>query len=305
MATKIKKYNNVTWLNIVEPNAEDLRYLKNNFKFHPLDLKDVEGESQRSKIDVYADYAFIILRFPVTYKTDNLIGSHELDVFLSKDTLITVQKKKLKSLNQYFYKVANNKKLQHEIYGSRAALLLYHVLAEMYRSSLKLTDGVLRDINQIESQVYEEHTRLAVKNLATARRNVLTFKTVIEPQRSVVRTLVGLETDYLSGDLANYFDDIADYIDRIYAILATGKELIDGLHETNESLNTYRLNRVMKILTIFSVSMLPLTLLTGLYGMNLESLPLIHNEGLVWYIFGGLAAVIVIIFAILKKRDII
>jgi magnesium transporter len=305
MATKIKKYNNITWINVIEPNAEDLKYLKNNFKFHPLDLKDVEGESQRSKIDIYSDYAFIILRFPVTYKSNNLIGSHELDIFLNKDTLITVQKKKVKILNQYFYKVANNKKLQNEVYGSRAAVLLYHVLEEMYRASLKLTDSVLRDINQIENQVYEEYTRLAVKNLATARRNVLTFKSVIEPQRSVIRTLVGLKTDYLSGDLANYFDDIADYIDRIYTILATGKELIDGLHETNESLTTYRLNRVMKILTIFSVSMLPLTLLTGIYGMNLESLPLIHNEGLVWYIFGGLAAVIIIIFAVLKKRDII
>lgn len=305
MATKIKKYNNITWINVIEPNAEDLKYLKNNFKFHPLDLKDVEGESQRSKIDIYSDYAFIILRFPVTYKSNNLIGSHELDIFLNKDTLITVQKKKVKILNQYFYKVANNKKLQNEVYGSRAAVLLYHVLEEMYRASLKLTDSVLRDINQIENQVYEEYTRLAVKNLATARRNVLTFKSVIEPQRSVIRTLVGLKTDYLSGDLANYFDDIADYIDRIYTILATGKELIDGLHETNESLTTYRLNRVMKILTIFSVSMLPLTLLTGIYGMNLQSLPLIHNEGLVWYIFGGLAAVIIIIFAVLKKRDII
>ncbi len=305
MATKIKKYNNITWINIVEPNNEDLRYLKDKFKFHPLDVKDVEGEAQRSKIDVYANYAFLILRFPITYKTNNLIGSHELDIFLGKDYLVTIQKKKIKTLNQYFYKIANNKKLQNEIFKGKAALLLYHVLEEMYRKTMPLTDWQLKEINKIEQQVYEEETKQAVKNLALVRRNVLTFKGIIDPQRLVIRTLVNLKKDYLSGDLANYFDDIADYVERIFGLLITSKELIDGLHETNESLSSHRLNRVIKILTVFSVSMLPLTLLTGLYGMNLQSLPLIHNENLVWYIFGGLAVAILGIFIYLNRKDII
>lgn len=305
MALKIKKYNNITWINIVEPGSEDLKYLKDNFKFHTLDLKDVSGEAQRSKIDIYANYTFIIFRFPVTYTDSHLIGSHELDIFLGKDYLITIQKKKLKTLDQYFYKVANNKKLQNEVFKGSAALLLYHVLEELYRSTFSIIDWLFKEINQTENLVYEEHTKLAVKNLAVLRRNVLGFKTIIDPQRFVIRTLVNLKKDYLSFDLINYFDDIADYIDRIYAILSNSQEIINGLHETNESLTSYRLNRVMKILTIFSVSLLPLTLLAGIYGMNLQNLPLIQNESLVWYIFGSLAAVIVGLFVWLKKKDII
>ena len=121
----------------------------------------------------------------------------------------------------------------------------------------------------------------------------------------MAQTLVNVKQDYLAGDLENYFGDILDYIQRIYTALLNGKELVDGLHETNESLTSFRLNRAMKILTIFSVSMLPLTLFTGFYGMNVESLPLIHEEQLIWWIFGGLATLIILIFGWLKWKDII
>lgn len=305
MAIKVKKYNNITWVNIIEPVEEDIKHLTDNYKFHPLDIKDIRGEAQRSKIDIYSAYAFIVLRFPVTYQDSSLMGSQELDIFLGKDYVITIQKKKIKPLNQFFYKVANNRKFQSEYFQSAASYLLYHILEEVYRSSFIITDWLSREIHRIEQEVYEEETRQAVKDLAQARRNVLTFRSIIEPQRFVIKTLVNLQKDYLSQDSANYFDDIADYIERIYTILSNDKELIDGLHETNESLTSYRLNRVMRILTIFSVSLMPLTLLTGLYGMNLQTLPLIHNEKLVWFIFGGLATIIMGIFLWLKKKDII
>jgi len=305
MALKTKKYNNIAWINIVEPDASDLQHIAEKYKFHLLDIKDVKGEAQRSKIDVYLNYAFIVLQFPVTYKDSYILGSHELDIFLGKDYIITIQKKKLKSLNQFFYKVGNNKKLLAEIFSRQAAYILYHILENQYRSSFGIIDWLSKEINRLEQEVYDENPKRAVKELAQLRRNVLSYKSLIDPQRFVAQTLATVKKDYLSGDLENYFDDILDYIQRIYSALLNDKELIDGLHETNESLATFRLNRVMKILTIFSVSMLPLTLLTGLYGMNLETLPLIHNEQLVWYIFGGLVALIVIIFIWLKKKDII
>ncbi|MDP2586740.1 MAG: magnesium transporter CorA family protein [Candidatus Komeilibacteria bacterium] len=305
MSVQIKKHKNVTWLNIEEPTEADINYLRENFKFHTLDLEDLGHEAQRSKLDIYSDYAFIILRFPVTYKDSNLIGSHELGVFLGKDYVITIQKKKIISLQDYHRKVMANEKLMDEVFGGRPALLLYNILDEMYHATLSLTDWLMAEINQVEKEVYDEETKTVVKALALLRRNVLTFKSIMEPQRLVIRALVNLQKDYLSKEFESYFDDIADYIERIHNFVETSKELVDGLHATNESLSSYRLNRVMKILTIFSVSLLPLTLLTGIWGMNLQSLPLIHDETLVWYIFGGLAAVIVGIFVWLKKKNII
>ncbi|MBT3689847.1 magnesium transporter CorA family protein [bacterium] len=305
MAVKTKKFNNITWINIIEPDNNDIKFLVDNYKFHPLDIKDVKGEFQRSKIDVYNNYAFIILRFPVTYKDSNLIGSHELDIFLGKDYVITIQKKRIKSLNQFFYRVGTNKKLQKEIFNGKAALLLYHILDNLYRASFNIIDWLAREINRIEKAVFEEGTKKIVKDLAQARRNVLAFRAMMDPQRSVFKRIVILKKDYLSTDLANYFDDINDFIGRIYTNLTNLKELISGLHETNESLSSYRLNKVMKVLAIFSVAMLPLTLLTGIYGMNLSNLPLIHNESLVWYIFGGVAIIIIALFAYFKHKDII
>lgn len=305
MPVQITKHKNVTWVNIEEPIDADLNYLKNNFKFHHLDVEDLGHEAQRSKVDIYEDYAFIILRFPITYKDSNLVGSHELDIFLGKDYLVTIQKKRLISLQQYYEKVIASPKMLDEVFSGRAALLLYNVLEEMYRSTLSLTDWLTSEINTAEKEVYDEETRAVVKTLALLRRNILTFKSVIEPQRLVIKTLTGLQKDYLSKELEYYFDDIADYIERINTLINTNKELVDGLHATNESLGAYRLNRVMKILTIFSVSMLPLTLLSGIYGMNLQHLPLLFDEKYVWFLFGGLAAFIISIISYLKYKDII
>ncbi len=305
MALETIKFNNVTWVNIIEPDVNDINFLVEKYKFHPLDIKDVKGEFQRSKIDIYLDYAFIILRFPVTYKDSNLIGSHELNIFLGNNYVITIQKKVIKSLNHFFTRVKNSKKLQKEIFQGKAALVLYYILDNLYRSSFTIIDWLAREINRIETAVFEESTRKVVKDLAQARRNALTFSTIIDPQRLVFKSIINLKKDYFSEDLVDYFDDINDFIGRIYTNLTNLKELVNGLHETNESLITHRLNKVMKILTIFSVSMLPLTLLTGIYGMNLDNLPLIHNESLVWWIFGGLVIIIVAIFAYLNHKDII
>jgi magnesium transporter len=228
-----------------------------------------------------------------------------LGIFLGKDYLITIQKKRIISLQEYFKKVLADHKLMDEVFGGRPALLLYNVLDEMYHATLSLTDWLLGEVNRAEKEVYDEETKTIVKDLALLRRNVLTFRSIMEPQRLVIRTLVNLQKDYLSKEFESYFDDIADYIERINNLIENSKELVDGLHATNESLTSYRLNRVMRILTIFSVSMLPLTLLSGIYGMNLQSLPLIHDETLIWYIFVGLAVVIVGIFTWLKKKNII
>lgn len=305
MSVQIKKHKNVTWVNIEEPTEADINYLRENFKFHPLDLEDLGHEAQRSKLDIYADYAFIILRFPITYKDTKLIGSHELDVFLGKDYLITIQKRRIISLQDYYHKVTADPKLMDEVFGGRPALLLYNILDEMYHATLALTDWLLAEINEVEKEVYDEATQTVVKTLALLRRNVLTFKSIMEPQRLVIRTMVNLQKDYLSKEFESYFDDIADYIERINNLVENSKELVEGLHATNESLSSYRLNRVMRILTIFSVSLLPLTLLTGIWGMNLQSLPLIHDESSIWYIFAGLAVAIVGVFAWMKKKNII
>jgi len=307
MSVKIKKYNNISWLDVTDLDDKDISYLKNNYKFHALDIKDLGNEAQRSKIDVYQQYAFIILKFPFKGKDNEIFSSHELAIFLGKDYLITVQKGKIKTLNQYFFRLSNNKKLLNEVFSGSAGLLLYYILHELYSHTLSITDILAKEINKIEEDVYEQEARKSVRKLAWLRRNVLFLKSVVSAQLFVFKTLMQQKNApyFNDDDLANYYDDLADMVKRIYSHLDISKELIEGLHEINESLNSYRLNRAMKILTIFSVSMLPLTLLTGIYGMNLKTLPLAHEESLVWYIFGGLTLVIIIIILSLRKKDVI
>ena len=118
------------------------------------------------------------------------------------------------------------------------------------------------------------------------KRNIITMRSILLPQRTLIATLEHKNKKFVSEELALYFDDILDAIERQWSLLDTAKEMIDALQETHASWISHKTNTIIRVLTIFSVTMLPLTFLTGLYGMNVD-LPFEKNP----YTFTGIVVV--------------
>ena len=140
-----------------------------------------------------------------------------------------------------------------------------------------------------------------VRKLAIHRRNILHFRRTIDPQRYLMSNLSHTRKPFLGEDMTLYFDDLNDYLSKLWTIVSTYKDTIDGLHVTVESLINQRTNKVISALTVISVSLLPLTLLAGIYGMNIR-LPLAKQPEMIWLMFGALAAGTIIFILILKKK---
>ncbi len=302
MPIKTTKNNNFSWYYITDFSTEELEFLKQHFKFHALDLKDCAGEIQRSKIDTYNNYLFLIIQLPCLEKERKRIIVSQIYFFVGKNYLVTITKEKIKILNNFFYKVANSKRMNGETSTSGGAYVLYKILDYLLRNTLPIYQYIEGEINRIEKEIDESQGRKLVFEIASLRRMLLQFKIIVDPIRIAVNTLSKINVNFIDKEMLVYFDDLDDFTERNSFILERYQDRILSLHEINESLTSFRTNQIMKILTISSVALLPLTLLSGIYGMNID-LPFNNNPHLIWALFGFLVLAIGIIFLILKRKD--
>ncbi|HBH46860.1 MAG: hypothetical protein A2445_03270 [Candidatus Jacksonbacteria bacterium RIFOXYC2_FULL_44_29] len=298
-------YNDLTWLNFSKVTKQDTEYLREEFDFHPLDLSDCLGAPQRPKVDIYDQYFFLVLHFPLMDKNENVVRTPDLDIFLTKTHLITVQREPVPYLNQLFAEMEADKSGRSKMFQKSTDLLLYYVLNKLYHESLAIIDELNKEVKLIEDHIYASKARRALLELAVGRRNNLTIRAILNPQRLVINTCSHMQKDWFNknGDATLYFDDILDYVEKNWILLENQKELIDGLHETNQSLISYRTNSIITVLTVFSVAIMPLTLLTGFFGMNVD-LPLQENVRAVWLVFLTMAllTISIIYYVVTRKK---
>ena len=111
------------------------------------------------------------------------------------------------------------------------------------------------------------------RDISNVKQEIIAYRKIIKPERATLRLLERVRTRYLSEDLEVYFDDIVDSSERIWDQLDNYKEVVDALEQTNESVIAHKQNDILRVLTVFSVILLPLTLISGIYGMNFASIP--------------------------------
>ena len=275
--TKTLSQGGLQWIDIESPDPIQLAKLKDKFGFHELDIEDCLSDNQRSKIDEYKDYLFIILHIPYYDKRKQRVVSEEIDIFIKNDTLVTVHWGKLKALKNFYEEIKKSKKTKTHIMGQGSGFLLYELIDHLFSSTFPMLDVIERNMTSLERDVFSLGRRKdMLRDILTLKKNIIAFRRIMSPQRGVVAQIEHKNQKFLPHALEIYFDDVVDKIEKIWSMLENLKELAESLQDTNESIISHTTNNVIKILTIFSVVMLPLTFVTGLYGMNV-ALPLANN----------------------------
>lgn len=304
MSIREIQQGDLTWINVEELNEESLNYLRQKYHFHHLDLEDLQSESQTPKIDVYKNYLFLILQFPAWDAVTQTVIPFEVDFFIGENYLITVQHQRSKDVKTFFYRCMKNRRVKKDWMGNTSGYLLYRLIDALYHNSRPILNNLGKRISLMEQDVFtgEPDTKI-IRQLALHRRNVLSFRRIIDPQRYLVSNLSHTRKPFLNENTSLYFDDINDYLNKLWAIVDNYQDTVHGLHVTVESLINQRTNKVISSLTVISVSLLPLTLLSGIYGMNIDNLPFAHDPQWVWAMFAGLGLFILgVILAMKRKR---
>jgi magnesium transporter len=271
------EFGGLRWLNIEAPTAIETAYLAENFDFHELDLEDVLSTRQRPKIDEYDDYLFVVLHVPRFDKAVGRLNAAELNIFVGPDFVITLPNVPLKPVGRLFSRLSSNTELREEYMSKGAGYLLYEVLSELFDYCFPILDKIGFKLDRLEDAIFEQRRSEDVaRDISNVKQEIIAYRKIIKPERATLRLLERARTRYLSDDLEVYFDDIVDSAERIWDQLDNYKEVVDALEQTNESVIAHKQNDILRVLTVFSVIMLPLTLISGIYGMNFAYIPF-HN----------------------------
>ena len=301
------KFKKNKWINLIEPGSEELELLAKKYRFHELDLEDCLQLTERPKIDEYDKYLFIILQFPVYNKKHHRFDTEQLNIFIGQDYLITVHQGNLKALNEIVEDCESSLKSRKIFFGEKkgTGYLLYEIISVLFNAIYPITDKIQVSLKKIEDEIFEsKRAKDELFTIMILKKNIITLRKILLPQRSVVAALEHKQKRFLPEDLVIYFDDIVDQIESLWNILGTQKELIEYLEDTNESMLSHNINLTIRTLTVFSAIMLPLTFLTGLFGMNVQ-LPFaqaLENIENFWFIVALMMAVGIGLFAIFKLK---
>lgn len=306
-------FEELKWLHVINPDEKDYEYLSENFAFHPLDIEDCKASNQRPKIDEYDDYYFLILHFPYLDKTNKFIRLKEVKVFWGKDYIVTIGRshwvvnnlfEQLKTISEHYKSglAAKDEEELIETVSASSDVLLYNLLNKLMIETYTLILRIGGEVDNINYDIFTKKPEKVIEHLSLTRKNIILLNTTFKPQ---IRVFHKFESGGIKGyaeDMEDYWGNILDQYQRMFDMVEDYGELIEGLSQTFDSLQTNKTNEIMKVLTFLSTIMLPLTVVSSIYGMNV-SLPWQNSN----YIFVGIIAVMLVIviaffFYFKKKR---
>jgi magnesium transporter len=266
------KWGKITWINVEKPTSSDMEYLAKNYLFNLFDLEDCLSRIERPKIDEYDNYLFLVLHFPVFKQEARVTTSSQVSIFIGGDFLVTVHTGDLKTLAKLFDDCQLNERAREEHMARSSGYLLYRILDRLVDYCFPILNRVIANIEAAEDRLFSEPARDTVQEISVLRRDVMSYRRIIRHQPAILKSLEVREYPFLREDLDVYFGDIGDHIGTIRETLEEYKEVVEGLNATSDSLFSHRTNEVMKMLTVLGTILLPLLVISGIYGMNV-SLP--------------------------------
>lgn len=290
------------WKDISNPKLEYLQELQKQFGFHDLDIEDCLSKSESPKIEEYKDYLFVVFHFPVKDPHDH-IAIASLNVFVGQEYLVTISNGNIKKLDDLFLDLKARPSRRKRIFSKGSGYLLYHMMEQLFSVYNSYISQLNRAILEIEEDIFEGNVlKDRLYDIMNVKRQIINLKRALTPHSPIVLTLERIHKRFIDKSLELYFDNVADKITRARGNLEALSDTIEAMYAANESLTSHNTNRVMKILTIFSVTLLPLNLLAGIYGMNVN-LPLAQNETAFLVITGLMVGVFIlnIVFFKIKK----
>ncbi len=261
------------------------------------------SKRQRPKVDDYVDdgYLFGVLHFPAYDKNIQRLNAGELDFFIGPDYLVTISNVQLNPVTRLFTRLQEDERMRDNLFSRGSGRLLYEILDDLFDYCFPILDKIAYKLDSIEDDIDDRRSEEIVSDISKVKQEIISFRKIVKPQRPALRLLERHIERFLPEDLELYFDDLVDASERIWDLLDNYKEVVEALESTNESVISHRQNDILRVLTIFSVVLLPLTLISGIFGMNVL-FPGEHTHTAFWVIVGLMVGTIASMVAFFKYK---
>ena len=297
------KTKNLRWIDVSSCKPKEMKHIEQKFKFHPLHISDCLSPVQRPKLDVTPDYLFMVLLFPVYNRRTRKIISSEIDFFINSDTLVTVHRGELSPLMNFFNLCQTTKEQKDKYFIGSPAFLIYELLNRLLAACNPILGNMNLNINGIEENIFNGYEKRMVKEILIAKTNVVNFRRITQTHRLVVSKLLEKSSLFFSpGKLKIYFKEVIENAEDIWQNLENLRETVEAIEQTNNSLISFQLNDIIKILTIISIIVLPISLMGTIFGMNLKFIPLMNQPFAFWILLSIMTLIIILLVGYFRRK---
>jgi len=255
----------VLWIDFQgTPDSEVEPILRESFHFHPLAIDDALEETHVPKLDDWGTFLYIVLHSIVFDEKTSDLNTLELDIFLGSNYIVTHHDQAIDALD----KVWSN--IQREGFRLKRGSdnLLYRIVDEIATSYMAIVEQLDLQIDELEDDIFSDHHTDTLEQIFSLKRSVLHLRRILAHQREVLNKLARDQFQVIDASDQIYFRDVYDHMVRLYDITEGVRDLIGGALDTYLSVINNRMNEIMKTLTIITTLFMPLSFVTGFFGMN-------------------------------------
>ena len=288
------------WVDLMNPSTEEGEgLLRNVFHFHDLAVEDAMSALEYPKVESYGDYLYVILHRIDFAAPEHCFRTHDVDFFLGQNYLVTIHTGDSRSIEQ-ISEICHRNSL---VLGEGTAALMHRIVDTMVDNYRPEIDELEERLDGLEQQVFQSSSPSLSKDILNFKRDVASLRRVVQPQRDVVGRLARREFALIDEQVAYRFRDVHDHLVRLVDEAMFFQDRITSLLDANLATVSNQLNSVMKILTVIATVFMPLTFITGLYGMNVD-LPHFGLGGVTmfWVLMAIMAAVVGVMLRYFRSR---
>lgn len=254
------------WLDIWgETHEESEDVLRDIFHFHPLAIDDALNETHAPKLDDWGDYVYIVLHAIQYNAADHEeIELPEVDIFVGRNYLVTYHQEEIAPLERVWAACQTDDRIRH----NGISRLLYRLADELMNEHITAVEKIEEELEDIEDEIFSSPDNDTLEQIFVHKRRVLQMRRTIGPQRLVFNSLSRNHYAVIDPEAQVFFNDIYDHMVRLYDLMDSLRDLSTGSQTTYLSIVNNRMNDVMKTMAVITTLFLPLSFITGFFGMN-------------------------------------
>jgi magnesium transporter len=287
------------WVDMQNPSEEEGRILKDVFHFHDLAVEDALSALQFPKVESYGDYLYLVLHRIDFAAPEHCFQTHDVDFFVGPNYLVSIHTGDSRSIEQISMICGRNSLAL----GEGTAALLHRIIDAMVDNYRPEIEELSERLDELEERVFDSSSANLAKDILNFKKDVSSLRRVVQPQRDVVGRLARREFPLIDEQIAYRFRDVHDHLVRIADESMFFQDRITSLLDANLAIVSNQLNSIMKILTVIATVFMPLTFITGLYGMNVD-LPHFGLGGVTmfWVLMGIMVGVVGVMLYFFRRR---
>jgi len=261
------------WVDVEDPDNEILEdLLERRFGFHELAAEDSLSPNTLPKYDAFPTYDFFVFRAVDVNLREHGSQTYKLSAFLGGDFLFTVHSGRMQAIDDICARLPEDKRML----ANGPDYLLYEIVDLLVDAHFPLLDRIEECVDDLQESIFQHAQPLHLDELLHLKRDLNVMRRQSLPQRELLNLISRGDSQFIQKQHLIYFRDLYDHMFRISETIDSERDMMAGTMEAYLSVIANRTNEIMRVLTVLSTIMLPLTLIAGIYGMNFEHMPELH-----------------------------